>query len=132
MSANKYISIINKGGENLLIKDSEAREALSGISTVWDSMTYTDVYIGKGVNYSSAMTSTNHHDVVVKGDHVSLTCNNSKVWIILKDTNNTPLLMMSGTEIPLTAGSDVTQDGVTYKVFSSTNTYTGTFNAIVF
>ena len=128
MPAKKYISKIHKGSDDLFIKDSEAREILATMS----NLIYTDVYIGKGINYTSAMTANNHHDTVVKGEHISMTCNSSKVWIILKSTNNAPLLMMSGTEIPLTAESDVTQEGVTYKVYSSTNTYTGTFNLLVF
>lgn len=125
MPTKKYISIINKGGNDIYIKDSEAQAILN-------ILTFKDVYIGKGVNYTSAMVAANHHDVVVKGDHFNLTCNNSKIWIILKSGNSTPILAMSGTEIPLTAESDVTQEGVTYKVYSSSNTYTGTFNVRVF
>ena len=121
----KYISKIHKGSDDLYIKDSEARATLA-------SMTFEDVYIGKGVNYTSAMVAANHHDVVLRGDHVNMTCNNSKVWIILKSTNTVPLLMMAGVEMPLTAESDVTQEGVTYKVYSSSNTYTGTFDVFVF
>ncbi len=121
----KYISKIHKGSDDLYIKDSEARATLA-------SLTFEDVYIGKGVNYTSAMVAANHHDVVLRGDHVNMTCNNSKVWIILKSTNTAPLLMMAGVEMPLTAESDVTQEGVTYKVYSSSNTYTGTFDVFVF
>lgn len=121
----KYISKIHKGSDDLYIKDSEVRATLA-------NLTFEDVYIGKGVNYTSAMVAANHHDVVLRGDHVNMTCNNSKVWIILKSTNNAPLLMMAGVEMPLTAESDVTQEGVTYKVYSSSNTYTGTFDVFVF
>ena len=121
----KYISKIHKGSDDLYIKDSEAR-------TILDSMVFKDVYIGKGINYTSVMVAGNHHDIVVKGAHFSMTCNNSKVWIILKSTNSTPILAMSGLEIPLTAEADITQEDVTYKVYSSTNTYTGTFNVLIF
>lgn len=124
----KYISKIHKGSDDLYLKDSEARTALAQL----DGLKYTDVYIGKGINYSAVMVAGNHYDLVVKGDHFNMTCNNSKVWIILKNTNTTPLLSMSGVEVPMTAGSDVTQEGVTYKVYSSDNTYTGTFNLLVF
>ena len=125
MPTKKYISKIHKGSDDIFIKDSEARAIL-------DIVTFEDVYIGKGINYSSVMVAANHHDTVVKGEHINMTCNNSKVWIILKDSNNAPLLMMSGTEIPLTAESDITSEGVTYKVYSSTNTYNGTFNVLIF
>ena len=125
MPTKKYISKIHKGSDDIFIKDSEARAIL-------DNVTFEDVYIGKGINYSSVMVAANHHDTVVKGEHINMTCNNSKVWIILKDSNNAPLLMMSGTEIPLTAESDITSEGVTYKVYSSTNTYNGTFNVLIF
>ena len=132
MSTKKYISKIHKGSDDLFVKDSEARTSIADIYTLLDNLTYKDVYIGKGVNYTSVMVAGNHHDVIVKGDHVNMTCNNSKVWIILNSTNSAPLLTMSGIEIPMTAGADVTVDEVTYKVYSSTNTYTGTFNVFVF
>ena len=132
MPTKKYISKIHKGSDDLLLKDSEARTSIADIYTLLDNLTYKDVYIGKGVNYTSVMVAANHHDVVVKGEHVNMTCNNSKIWIILKDTNSTPILTMSGIEIPLTAGTDVTEDEVTYKVYSSSNTYNGTFNVLVF
>ena len=125
MPTKKYISKIHKGSDDIFIKDSEARAVL-------DIVTFEDVYIGKGINYSSVMVAANHHDTVVKGEHINMTCNNSKVWIILKNTNSSPLLTMSGTEIPLTEESDITSEGVTYKVYSSTNTYNGTFNVLVF
>ena len=122
MPAKKYISIINKGGNNIYIKDAEAREALS---------LYEDVYIGVGSTAESVMVAANHHDTMSKGDHVSMTASSNKVWIILPNTFS-PVLTMTGVEMPMTPKSDITEGGVTYKVFSSTNTYTGTFNVFLF
>lgn len=114
------------------VRNQRLNVTLADIYSKLDSLTYKDVYIGKGINYSSVMVAGNHHDIVLRGEHVNMTCNNSKVWIILRNSNSAPLLMMSGTEIPLTTESDITSEGVTYKVYSSTNTYTGTFNVLVF
>ena len=39
---------------------------------------------------------------------------------------------MNGMEIPLTYESSITEGDVTYRVMSSSNTYTGTFNVYMF
>lgn len=92
---------------------------------------FTDVYIGVGASAASVMVAANHHSAMGRGEHVSLTASSSKVWIILPNTYS-PILTMGGIEIPMTAESNITDDGVTYKVFSSSNTYTGTFNVFIF
>lgn len=121
MPARKYISVINKGGNDIFVKDAEARDAL---------VYYEDVYIGTGANAAAVMVAANHHDKMNRGDHVSLTASSNKVWIILPDTYS-PILTMTGIEVPMTAGSDITEGGVTYKVLSSSNTYTGSLNVFL-
>lgn len=118
MPARKYISKINKNGDNLFIKDLEAREAL---------VVYNDVYLGTGSSAASVMVPANHHDAMSRGEHVTVTASSNKVWIILPNTYS-PTLTMNGMEIPLTYESSITVDDVTYRVMSSSNTYTGTFN----
>ena len=114
----KYISKIVKGENDIYIKDSEAREAL---------MIYTDVYLGTGSSAASVMVPANHHDTMSRGEHVTVTASSNKIWIILPNTYR-PTLTMNGMEIPLTYESSITEGDVTYRVMSSTNTYTGTFN----
>ena len=114
----KYISKINKGGNDLYIKDLEVREVLA---------VYTDVYIGTGSSAASVMIPANHHDTMGRGEHVTVTAATNKVWIILPNTYS-PTLTMNGMEIQLTYESSITEGGVTYRVMSSTNTYIGTFN----
>ena len=92
---------------------------------------FTDVYIGVGASAASVMVAANHHNAMGRGEHVSLTASSRKVWIILPNTYS-PILTMGGIEMPMTAESNITDDGVTYKVFSSSNTYTGTFNVFIF
>ena len=118
MPAKKYISIINKGGNNIYIKDAEAREAL---------VIYNDVYLGTGSSAASVMIEDNHHDTLSRGTYVILTASSNKIWVILPNTFN-PTVTMNGMEIPLTYESSITVDDITYRVMSSTNTYAGTFS----
>lgn len=116
--AKKYISKINKGGNDLYVKDTEAREAL---------VVYNDVYLGTGDTAASVMVQGNHHDSLNRGTYVVLTASSNKIWVILPNTFN-PTATMNGMEIPLTYESNITVDDVTYRVMSSTNIYTGTFS----
>ena len=122
MPAKKYISKIVKGNDNIFIKDTEAREAL-GI--------YEDVYLGTGASAASVMVAANHHDSLSKGDHVTLTASSNKIWIILPNTYS-PTLTMNGMEVPLTYESSITEGGTTYRVMSSSNSYSGSFNIYLF
>ena len=122
MPTKKYISKIVKGGNTIHVKDEEARDALS---------IYEDVYLGTGSSAASVMVPANHHDTLSKGEHVTVTASSNKVWIILPNTFS-PTLTMNGMEIPLTYESSITVDDITYRVMSSSNTYTGTFNVYVF
>lgn len=118
MPTRKYISKINREGNDIYIKDMEAREAL---------VIYSDVYLGTGSSAVSVMVPANHHNTMNRGAHVTVTANSNKIWIILPNTFR-PTLMMNGMEIPLTYESSITEGDVTYRVMSSTNLYTGTFN----
>lgn len=123
MPARKYLSIISKGGDNIYIKDAEAREAIAQIETP----VFNDVYIGTGATASDVMIAANHHDSVAKGSLISVTSSTSYLWVILPDTY-TPVVQMGGLNVPISEQSPVTQGDVTYKVLKSINQYTGSFS----
>ena len=121
MMAKKYMSIINKGGNDLYIKDAEAFQAINAIK-------YRDVYVGVGSTAQDAMIAANHHDEVMRGDQISITASsNTYVWVILPESYS-PKVQMGGLNMPMTAKTPVTSGGVTYKVLRSDNQYKGTFD----
>lgn len=113
----KYLSKINKGGNDIYIKDTEAREAVQ----------YEDVYIGVGSTSSAVMIASNHHDLILKGNPVSVTASSNYLWVILPDTYS-PVVQMGGISVPMSEQSPVTSEGVTYKVLRSSNQYSGSFS----
>ena len=74
--AKKYISKINKGSNDIYIKDSEAQDAVF----------YKDIYVCADTQSTTIKTSTYHHDILVKGSLVSVTANSQKIWLIFKKT----------------------------------------------
>jgi hypothetical protein len=88
---------------------------------------FKDVYIGVGATYADAMVAANHHDSVLKGALIFVTASSTYLWVILP-TSYSPIVQMGGIEVPITAQSNVTVEGVTYKVLKSSNQYTGSFS----
>ena len=88
---------------------------------------FKDVYIGVGATYTDAMVAANHHDSVLKGALISVTASSTYLWVILPSSYS-PVVQMGGMNVPMTAQSNVTVSDVTYKVFKSSNQYTGTFS----
>ena len=117
MENKKYISKIVKSGQNILIKDLEAREALQ----------YTDVYIGAGETSSDVMVAANHHDTVLKGSAFSVTANSNYLWVILPSAYS-PILAIGGIAVPMYLSGTTTVDDVTYNIYKSNNTYRSTFS----
>lgn len=117
----KYISRINKAGENLLIKDSEAREALE----------YTDVYLGAGATSAAVMVSANHHNQIIKGSSFSVTANSNYLWVILP-SSVAPTVTIGCIAVPMISDGTTIVDEVTYYIYKSKNTYTETFNIHLF
>ena len=118
MSGKKYISKINKGGNDIYIKDTESQEALF----------YKDIYVGAATQSTTIKTSTYHHDVLAKGSLVSITADSQKIWLIFPETNDVPNVFMSGMEVTMTLHGTTTIDEATYKVYKSNSPFTGTFN----
>ena len=121
MPANKYISRINKDGYDLIIKDFEAR----------DSIQYKDVYIGTGDTASEVMVNANHYSQIQKYTPIGISASAEYLWIIMPSAY-VPVMMLNGNEIPITLDGTVAVGDVTYKVWKSNNSYTGTFNVFLF
>ena len=122
MSAKKYVSKINKGGNDLYIKDVESQEALF----------YNDVYIGAATQSTTIKTATYHHDIIAKGSLISITANSQKIWLIFQSTADVPHVFMSGMEVAMVLHDTTTIDKVEYKVYKSDSPFTGTFNIQLF
>jgi hypothetical protein len=122
MPAKKYISKINKGGNDIYIKDVESQEALF----------YKDIYIGAATQSTTIKTATYHHDLIAKGSLVSITANSQKIWLIFQSTAETPNVFMSGMEVAMVLHGTTTIDDVEYKVYKSESPFTGTFNVQLF
>jgi hypothetical protein len=122
MSAKKYVSKINKGGNDLYIKDVESQEALF----------YNDVYIGAATQSTTIKTATYHHDMIAKGSLISITANSQKIWLIFQSTADVPHVFMSGMEVAMVLHGTTTIDEVEYNVYKSNSPYTGTFNIQLF
>jgi len=122
MPAKKYISKINKGGNDIYIKDVESQEALF----------YKDIYIGAATQSTTIKTATYHYDLIAKGSLVSITANSQKIWLIFQSTADTPNVFMSGMEVAMVLHGTTTIDDVEYKVYKSESPFTGTFNVQLF
>ncbi len=122
MSAKKYVSKINKGGNDLYIKDVESQEALF----------YNDVYIGAATQSTTIKTDAYHYDMIAKGSLISITANSQKIWLIFQSTADVPHVFMSGMEVAMVLHGTTTIDEVEYKVYKSDSPFTGTFNIQLF
>ena len=122
MPAKKYISKINKDGNDIYIKDVESQEALF----------YKDIYIGAATQSTTIKTATYHYDLIAKGSLVSITANSQKIWLIFQSTADTPNVFMSGMEVAMVLHGTTTINDVEYKVYKSESPFTGTFNIQLF
>jgi hypothetical protein len=122
MAGKKYLSKINKEGNDLFIKDEESQDALF----------FKDVYIGAAAQSTTIKTSTYHHDILVKGSLVSITANSQKIWLIFPEDIDVPNIFMSGMEVAMVLHGTTTIDEATYKVYKSDSPFTGTFNIQLF
>lgn len=122
MPAKKYLSKINKGGNDIYIKDVESQEALF----------YKDIYIGAATQSPTIKTDPYHYDTVAKGLLIPVTANSQKIWLIFPATSVTPNVFMSGMEVAMVLHGTTTIDDAEYKVYKSESPFTGTFNVQLF
>jgi hypothetical protein len=118
----KYLSKINKEGNDIYIKDLEAQGAIF----------YKDIYVGAATQSTTIKTATYHHDVLAKGNLVSVTASNQKIWLIFPELSEVPHIFMSGMEVSMVLHGTTTIDDSTYKVYKSDSPFTGTFNIQLF
>jgi uncharacterized protein YpuA (DUF1002 family) len=114
----KYLSKINKNGDNIYIKDSEARESIQ----------YEDIYIGAAVASSTIISSTYHYNSILRGRPIAVTAELGYIWAVIPASYNNPIIIMGGIEVPKTVDSTTTIEGKEYNIWKSANIYTGTFN----
>lgn len=95
-----------------------------------DSMFYKDFYLGVGVTESDVKIAANYHTAERKSSVFSFTASSQKVWLIIPSTYS-PVLEMSSVDIPMVLDRTYTSGDVTYKVWKSDNSYTGTFNLCI-
>ena len=122
MPAKKYLSKINKDGNDICIKDAESQKALF----------YKDIYIGAATQSPTIKTDPYHYDIITKGSLVSITASSQKIWLIFQSTADTPNVFMSGMEVTMILHGTTTIDDVEYKVYKSESPFTGTFNVQLF
>ena len=122
------ISIIRNSGLPKTDLSSEVQESL----TKADETQFSTAYIGAGANASAVAVAANLKSNLRRGANTFVTASSNKLWILTPLTYADPTILMSGVEVPMTAQSNTTVSGVTYKVWSSNNTYTGTFNIQLF
>lgn len=111
--------------------------ALDDIQTLWTNTlkpwilqnihSYTDVYIGVAAASSTVIDNAYHHDNISAGRPITFTNASGYLWIVMPATYS-PVAMMNGIEVPMALDSTTTISSKSYKVWESTNQYSGTFN----
>lgn len=122
MAGKKYLSKINKEGNDLFIKDEESQDALF----------FKDVYIGAAAQSTTIKTSTYHYDTIAKGSLLSMTSNGHKIWLVFPETSDVPHVFMSGMDVSMELHETTVIEEKTYKVYKSVSPFTGTFNVQLF
>lgn len=111
--------------------DAATVSGKSAATIVNDATKFSTAYIGAGASASAVAVAANLKSNLRKGAKTSVTASSNKLWVLVPSTYDDPTVLMSGIEVPMTAQSNTTVSGVTYKVWSSNNTYTGTFNVVL-
>ena len=122
MAGKKYLSKINKEGNDLFIKDEESQDALF----------FKDMYIGAAAQSTTIKTDTYHHDTIAKGSLLSMTANSHKIWLVFPETSDVPHVFMSGMDVSMELHGTTVIEEKTYKVYKSVSPFTGTFNVQLF
>ena len=95
-----------------------------------EEQSFKDLYIGTGATYQDVMIPANLHQVVRKGEPISITSSQSYLFVIIPSAYSA-IAMMEGIVIPTTQTSQEVS-GKTYKIYKSNLAYTGSFNLILF
>ena len=102
------------------------------LDDIYDALQYEDIYIGAGATSAAVAVAANHHDTLLRGRPSAVTASSGYLWVVLPASYDKPLTLMGGIEVPMSQDGTTTISGNSYKVWKSTNTYTGTFNIFLF
>ena len=102
------------------------------LSEIFGNMQFEDIFVGVSSSIQGAMISGYHHNTLLRGERITQLNGNGLLYVVLPADYTTPVVMMSGFEVPMTFDSTVTSNDVSYKVWKSVSTYQGTFNLYLF
>ena len=125
MSDKKYISKINKGGQDLYIKDTEARANLDAVEELYCH----DVYVmtSSKTTIQSLSEFDFYYNKVMKGKHLfteTSATNDLRLWYATKTTNQEGIIFtLNGIRIPIRYTHKITEDDVEWYVYQSKNLY---------
>lgn len=123
-----YPITISKG-----VWDTDNNQRLSvTIQQLYNILQYSDVYIGAAAAYSSIISSSYHYDSIVRGRPINISnASNEYIWIVLP-ADYSPVVLLSGTEMKISLEGTTTISSKSYKIWKSTDIFTGTFNLYLF
>ncbi len=115
--------------------DTDRNQRLSAtvddVVTLQEGMLYRNFYVGVGGTYADVLTLSDFHEKYIKGTALGFSPTAEKLWVIVPSTY-TPTALMEGFRVPMTLKVSITLDGTAYKVYGSDNTYTGSFDVLLF
>lgn len=116
------------------VYDTERNQKLTATLTdLYNALYYQDVYIGTAIASATVVSSTYHHDSIMRGRPTTITgASNNYLWVILPSSSNDPVVQIGGTDVPMTLDGTTDINSTTYNVWKSTNLYVGTFNVYLF
>ena len=115
------------------IWDTDSNQRLSAtLSDIRDALWYNDVYVGAASTSPGIATSSYYHETVMRGRPITITnADDEYLWVILP-ARYTPVVIISGLDIPMEMDSTTTISSKSYKIWKSSNIYSGTFNVYLF
>ena len=98
------------------------------IQQLYNILQYSDVYVGAAAAYSSIISNSYHYDSIVRGRPINISnASNDYIWVVLP-ADYSPVVLLSGIEMKISLEGTTTISSKSYKIWKSTNIYTGTFN----
>ena len=109
--------------------DTERNQKLTAtLDAIYRTLQYSDVYIGAAAAYSSIISSSYHYDSIVRGRPINISnASSDYIWVVLP-ADYSPVVLLSGIEMKISLEGTTTISSKSYKIWKSTNIYTGTFN----
>ena len=136
MSNKKYISKINKGSQDLYIKDSEAREGKRDLCIEYALFTSNippteeELIQVRGSSYAKRREGYFFDESGNPDTAVSIYILVEQLVNPYSSTYLIPNIFMSGIRIPIASYMDIVVSGTTYRCYKSVNTYYLPENAV--